>query len=64
MWTVLGDPEMTPALKQRIVDGVLDEAGGRSVDELAAQRDAMLLALQAVRASHDRAGLAVASPHG
>jgi 3-hydroxyacyl-CoA dehydrogenase len=52
MWTSLGNPEMTPELKQTIVDGVLKEADGRSVDELAADRDAMLLALQAVRADY------------
>jgi 3-hydroxyacyl-CoA dehydrogenase len=52
MWKSLGDPEMTPELKRTIVHGVHHEAGGRSVDELAAERDAMLLALQAVRADY------------
>jgi carnitine 3-dehydrogenase len=52
MWKSLGNPEMTPELKQTIGDGVLQEADGRSVDELAADRDAMLLALQAVRAGY------------
>jgi carnitine 3-dehydrogenase len=64
MWRDLGDPEMTPELKQRIVAGVLEEAGGRSIDVLAAERDAMLLALEAVRAKYEAAGapLAAASP--
>lgn len=53
MWRALGNPEMTPELKQRIVDGVLDVANGRSIDELAAQRDAMLFGLQAVRDKHE-----------
>jgi carnitine 3-dehydrogenase len=52
MWKVLGNPEFTPELKRTIVDGVLEEAGGRTVDELAGDRDAMLLALQAVRAKY------------
>jgi carnitine 3-dehydrogenase len=52
MWKSLGNPEMTPELKRTIADGVLEEADGRSVDELAADRDAMLLALQAVRAEY------------
>jgi 3-hydroxyacyl-CoA dehydrogenase len=52
MWETLGTPQLTPALKQRIVDGVLEEAGGRSVDELAAERDAMLFDLLATRAEH------------
>ncbi|MFD8423300.1 3-hydroxyacyl-CoA dehydrogenase NAD-binding domain-containing protein [Streptomyces sp. NPDC059466] len=50
-WRELGDPELTPELKERIVGGVLDEADGRSVGELAARRDAMLLSLLAVRTS-------------
>jgi 3-hydroxyacyl-CoA dehydrogenase len=56
MWPTLGHPQMTPELEQKIIDGVLDEAAGRSIDELAAQRDAMLLALQAVRAPYEKTG--------
>jgi 3-hydroxyacyl-CoA dehydrogenase len=56
MWPTLGHPQMTPELEQKIIDGVLQEADGRSIDELAAQRDAMLLALQAVRASYETTG--------
>jgi len=56
MWPTLGHPQMTPELEQKIIDGVLQEADGRSIDELAAQRDAMLLALQAVRATYERTG--------
>jgi len=56
MWPTLGHPQMTPDLEQKIIDGVLREAAGRSIDELAAQRDAMLLALQAVRATYERTG--------
>jgi hypothetical protein len=55
-WQDLGTPEFTPELKEKIVDGVLREAQGRSVDELAAGRDAMLSALLAVRAEHDPQG--------
>jgi carnitine 3-dehydrogenase len=54
MWPTLGHPQMTAELEQKIIDGVVHEAGGRSIDELAAQRDAMLLALQAVRARYER----------
>src|ERR1700732_5366650 len=31
----IGDPDVTPELKQTIIDGVLQEAGGRSVEQLA-----------------------------
>jgi hypothetical protein len=34
---------------QQIVKGVLDEANGKSIDELATQRDEMLFDLIAVR---------------
>lgn len=52
-WQDLGTPEFTPELQQTIVAGVLDEASGHSVDELADRRDAMLSALLTVRARHD-----------
>ncbi|WP_406370362.1 3-hydroxyacyl-CoA dehydrogenase NAD-binding domain-containing protein [Streptomyces sp. NBC_01550] len=55
-WQELGTPEFTPELKEKIVGGVLEEAGGRSVGELAARRDAMLSALLAVRAQYDPSG--------
>src|SRR4029077_5702652 len=35
MMNSLQMPEITPALKQTVVDGVLKDAGGRPVDELA-----------------------------
>jgi carnitine 3-dehydrogenase len=48
-WPGLGDPQFTPELAQQIVTGVLDEADGQSVDELAAHRDDMLFDLIATR---------------
>jgi carnitine 3-dehydrogenase len=53
-WSALEAPEFTPELQDEIVKGVLEEAGGRSIDELADERDAMLLGLLAVRAGRDR----------
>ena len=53
MWPALGNPQLTPELTQKIVDGVMDEAHGRSIDELAAERYEMLLGLLAVRDRHD-----------
>src|SRR6476660_8222751 len=52
MWRTLGDPKMTPELERTIVEGVQAEADGRSIDELAAERDSMLLALEAARARY------------
>ena len=40
MIKTLGTPDVTPELKQTIVEGVLREAGNRSVDELAQQERA------------------------
>jgi carnitine 3-dehydrogenase len=53
VWPSLGNPRLTPELKQKIVHGVLEEADGHSIGELAARRDAMLLALQAMRAEYE-----------
>jgi 3-hydroxyacyl-CoA dehydrogenase len=44
-WNDLGDPEMTPEVQRRIIDGVADEAAGRSIADLAAERDRCLVAL-------------------
>ena len=60
MWPALGDPQFTPELKEKIVNGVLDEADGHSIDELGAQRDAMLFGLLAVRAEHAASGPRIA----
>jgi 3-hydroxyacyl-CoA dehydrogenase len=49
LWPALGTPQLTPELKEKIVNGVLEEADGHSIDELATQRDAMLLGLLALR---------------
>jgi len=47
-------PDVTPALKQTIVDGVLKEAGGHSVDELAEKENEVMLALLALRAKANK----------
>jgi carnitine 3-dehydrogenase len=49
-WRDLGDPELTPELQRRIIAGVAAEADGRSIAELAGERDRLLLkVLEAVR---------------
>ncbi|MBV8650905.1 MAG: 3-hydroxyacyl-CoA dehydrogenase [Alphaproteobacteria bacterium] len=42
-WPDLGTPVLTPEVKQKIIDGVRAEVGGRSIAELAAERDRRLL---------------------
>jgi 3-hydroxyacyl-CoA dehydrogenase len=49
-WKDLGtQTEFTPQIKQTIIDGVLQEAAGRSIDQLAEERDQALLGLLALR---------------
>jgi 3-hydroxyacyl-CoA dehydrogenase len=48
-WKDLGNPELTPKLKEKIVQGVLAEAGNRSIDEVAQERDRLLLGLLGLR---------------
>ena len=45
LWPGLGTPDMTPAFKEALIEGVGTEAGGRPVDELARERDRRLIAL-------------------
>src|SRR6202051_3107049 len=42
-WKVLGSPELTPEVQKKLIDGLHGEVGSRSIDELAAQRDEVLL---------------------
>jgi 3-hydroxyacyl-CoA dehydrogenase len=50
-WKVLGAPVLTPDIQQKLIDGVHAEVGSRSIDELAAERDEILLGLLELRAS-------------
>jgi 3-hydroxyacyl-CoA dehydrogenase len=50
----LGNPDITGELKQTIVDGVLEEAGGRSVDQLAQEENEVLVGLLALRAASNK----------
>ena len=51
----IGDPDVTPELKQTIIDGVLQEAGGRSVEQLAQEENEVLVALLKLRAKYTEA---------
>jgi len=48
-WKVLGSPELTPAVQQKLAAGLHEEVGARSIAELEAQRDEVLLGLLELR---------------
>jgi 3-hydroxyacyl-CoA dehydrogenase len=47
----LGNPKITPELKRTITEGVLEEAGNRSVEQLAQQENELLVRLLRLRAT-------------
>jgi len=51
MMKTLGTPDITPQLKQTVVDAVLKEAAGRSVEELAREENSVLTGLLKLRAA-------------
>jgi carnitine 3-dehydrogenase len=60
MWSVLGNPELTPALKQTISDGVVREAAGRSVDQLAQDENRVIIGLLKLREGDSKDSAAAA----
>src|ERR1700751_1112470 len=50
MMKMLGTPNITAELKQKVVDGVMREAAGRSVDQLAQDENRVLIGLLKLRA--------------
>src|SRR6476646_3692657 len=51
MMKVLGNPQITPELKQTVVEGAIREAGGRSVDQLAQEENHVIIGLLKLRAN-------------
>jgi 3-hydroxyacyl-CoA dehydrogenase len=51
VFKTLGDPKITPQLKRTIADGVLQEAGDRSVEQLARAENQLLVQLLQLRAN-------------
>jgi hypothetical protein len=48
-WKELGNPELSAKLRQTIIDGTLQEAGERPLEQLARERDDVLLGLLRLR---------------
>jgi 3-hydroxyacyl-CoA dehydrogenase len=52
-WKVLGSPELTPDVRRKLIDGLHAEVGSRSIPELEAQRDELLLGLLELRKKYE-----------
>jgi carnitine 3-dehydrogenase len=52
-WTRLEAPELTPELRDRMVEGCMREAAGRSIAELERTRDDFLVELLALRERYE-----------
>jgi 3-hydroxyacyl-CoA dehydrogenase len=48
-WKVLGSPELTPEVQRKLIDGLHAEVGSRTIEELEAERDEVLLGLLELR---------------
>jgi 3-hydroxyacyl-CoA dehydrogenase len=54
-WKSLGNPVLTPEVQKKLIDSVHAEVGSRSIEELAAERDEMLLGLLELRSAAEKA---------
>jgi 3-hydroxyacyl-CoA dehydrogenase len=54
-WKVLGQPVLTPEVQKKLIDSVHAEVGSRSIAELEAQRDELLLGLLELRVKAENA---------
>jgi len=48
-WKTLGSPDMTPEFQRKLIDSVHAEVGSRSIEELARERDELLIGLVQLR---------------
>ena len=53
-WKILGSPVLTPEVQKKLIDSVHAEVGSRSIEELAAERDEILLGLLELRDSFEK----------
>jgi 3-hydroxyacyl-CoA dehydrogenase len=58
-WKTLGSPVLTPEVQKMLIDSVHAEVGSRSIAELEAERDEILLGLLELRTKRPKAG----TPH-
>src|ERR1700742_2157556 len=53
-WKVLGSPELTPEVRDKLIDGLHAEVGTRTVSDLEAQRDEILMGLLELRNRYEK----------
>src|SRR3984893_11627335 len=53
-WKTLGSPELTPDVQRKLIDGLHAEVGSRSISELEAQRDDILIGLLELRNTYEK----------
>jgi 3-hydroxyacyl-CoA dehydrogenase len=57
-WKTLGSPVLTPEIQKKLIDSVHTEVGARTIAELAAERDEILLGLLELRRKYDKPSVA------
>ncbi|MGA8659230.1 MAG: 3-hydroxyacyl-CoA dehydrogenase NAD-binding domain-containing protein, partial [Chthoniobacterales bacterium] len=62
-WANLGSPNLGPELQKKIVDGVLEEADGRSFEALSQERDNLIMGLLELLSHRPKAEPVAASGH-
>jgi 3-hydroxyacyl-CoA dehydrogenase len=62
-WANLGSPNLGPELQKKIVDGVLEEADGRSFEALSQERDSLIMGLLELLSHRAKAEPVAASGH-
>ena len=55
-WKSLGQPELTPEVQKQLIDSVYAEVGSRTIAELEAERDEILLGLLELRTKRPKTG--------
>ncbi len=55
-WKVLGSPVLTPEVQKKLIDSVHAEVGSRTIEELEAERDEILLGLLELRTKNPDSG--------
>jgi 3-hydroxyacyl-CoA dehydrogenase len=53
-WKTLGSPELTPEIQRKLIDGLHSAVGSRSISDLEAQRDEILLGLLDLRSKYEK----------